>query len=278
MLSHLASILGTKRNRKTIHPAAPGQPHFTAHNIRLDNGHRTMPQSADSMEHYPWFVSARRILDLVFPGDKGRYRIADLGCLEGGYAVEFARLGFQVVGIEVRESNFAACQYVKRNVDLPSLDFVRDDAWNISRYGKFDAVFCCGLLYHLDRPKKFLALLSEVTSRLLILQTHFATESANEKFKLSKLAENESHEGRWYTEYATPAEFQRRDNSKWASWDNQRSFWLRREHLLQAMADVGFDTVMEQFDGLGADIVGSMTRGYYKTDSRGTFIGVKSRG
>src|SRR6516225_770308 len=123
---------------------------FSAHNIRLDDGTLTKPDNGYSMEVYPWFVSARRILETVFPGDKKHLRLADLGCLEGGYAVQFARIGFQVLGIEVRKENFAACQYVKANTRLPSLDFVFDNAWNIARYGSFDAVFCCGLLYHLD--------------------------------------------------------------------------------------------------------------------------------
>ena len=88
---------------------------FTWHNIRLDDGTLTMPDAewVISMEAYPWFVSARRIIETVFPGDKSYLRLADLGCLEGGFAVEFARMGFQVLGVEVREANIAACNYVK---------------------------------------------------------------------------------------------------------------------------------------------------------------------
>jgi hypothetical protein len=56
------------------------------------------------METDPRFVSARRVLETVFPGDKSKFRIADLGCLEGGYTVEFARMGFQALGLEVRDS------------------------------------------------------------------------------------------------------------------------------------------------------------------------------
>jgi 2-polyprenyl-3-methyl-5-hydroxy-6-metoxy-1,4-benzoquinol methylase len=129
---------------------------FTAHNIRLDDGTFTNPDAADSMEAYPWFVSARRILETVFPGDKKHLRLADLGCLEGGYAVEFARMGFQVLGIEVRDANIAACNYVKSRTSLPNLVFAKDDAWNIGNHGMFDVVFCCGLLYHLDRPRNSL--------------------------------------------------------------------------------------------------------------------------
>ena len=60
------------------------------------------------------------------------------------------------------------------------------------------------------------------------------------------------------------------------SWDNRRSFWIQREYLLQAIHDVGFDLVMEQFDSLGPNIAENMLGGYYKTNSRGTFIGIKT--
>ena len=66
---------------------------FTSHNIRLDDGSYTKPDVGYSMDVHPWFLAAKRILDATFPGDKSHLRIVDLGCLEGGYTVEFARLG-----------------------------------------------------------------------------------------------------------------------------------------------------------------------------------------
>lgn len=250
---------------------------FTAHNIRLDSGTLTRPETGYTMDAYPWFVSARRILDTVFPGDKRRLRLADLGCLEGGYAVEFARMGFQVLGLEVRDTNIAACRYVKANVNLPNLEFVQDDAWNIARYGTFDAIFCCGLLYHLDKPYRFLRIVSAVTRRLLIVQTHFSTQDRNDKFRLSEMTENESLAGRWYTEFATDEAFSQREERKWAAWANRRSFWIQREYLLQALQDVGFDLVTEQFDSLGPKMAEELLGGYYRINSRGTFIGIKTR-
>jgi hypothetical protein len=262
------------------------------------------------MEAYPWFVSARRILETVFPGDKNKLRLADLGCLEGGYAVEFARMGFQVLGIEVREDHIAACNYVKSKTSLPNLVFVRDDAWNIGKYGLFDVVFCCGLLYHLDRPKRFLEKLSSVTTKLVILQTNFsadtiiarfladisssprllsllpalgkkilakATKNRRGKFYLSRLSENEGLPGHWFTEYANDESFSRRATGHCGAWDNRRSFHIQREYLLQAIRDVGFDLVMEQFDSLGPNIAESMLRGYYRVYRRGTFVGIKTQ-
>jgi SAM-dependent methyltransferase len=253
---------------------------FTFHNIRLDDGTLTKPEQESSMENYPWFVSARRVIETVFPGDKSQLRLVDLGCLEGGYAVEFARMGLQVTGIEVRASNMEACAYVKSRVDLPNLSFAKDDALNLASYGSFDIVFCCGLFYHLESPRSFLDTLSSVTKKLLILQTHFSSEDPysgeKDKFNLSELTEHEGIPGRWYTEFENAESFSQRETAKWAAWDNLRSFWIQREYLLQSIQDVGFDLVMEQFDFLGENLAGQLLHGYYKTDSRGTFIGIKT--
>lgn len=273
---------------------------FTAHNIRLDDGSFTKPDEGISIDVHPWFLGAKRILDATFHGDKSQLRIADIGCLEGGYTVEFARLGYQSLGLDVREANIAACRYVQSKVNLPNLDFVQDDAWNIAKYGMFDASFCCGLFYHLDLPRKFLDVLSTVTKRLLILQTHFAEAGDSPSFiqprrlrrkisrilplkntgttthKLGFLTENEGVPGRWSPEYRSERAFRDRENRRWASWNNRKSFWMQREFLLQAIRDAGFDLVMEQFDNLGADIAFEMTKGVYRSSGRSTFIGIKT--
>jgi 2-polyprenyl-3-methyl-5-hydroxy-6-metoxy-1,4-benzoquinol methylase len=271
---------------------------FTAHNIRLDDGTFTKPESTRSMVEHPWFISARGILETVFPGDKSQLRLADVGCLEGGYAVEFARMGFRVLGIEVRELNIAACNYVKSKTDLPHLEFVQDNALNIAKYGEFDAVFCCGLLYHLDRPKQYLESLSTVTKKLLILQTHFSRiDPRDTKFRLlarsvsarlarkpppiishlSSPSENEGLAGRWFMEFSNDRSFNKRETAKWSSWENRRSFWIQREYLLQTIRDVGFDLVMEEYDHLEPSIAESLLGGSYQANLRGTFIGIKTR-
>ena len=143
---------------------------FTAHNVRLDDGTETYPAAGWLMSENGIFEAARRLLQIVYPeGLKGR-SIVDIGCLEGGFTTEFARLGMVATGIEVRESNYSNCLRVKAGTNLPDLRFVRDDATNISNYGPFDAVFICGLLYHLDRPRQFLADAAHVCRRVLFLE------------------------------------------------------------------------------------------------------------
>jgi hypothetical protein len=100
--------------------------------------------------------------------------------------------------------------------------------------------------------------------------------SGRDKFYLSRLSENDGLAGRWHVEYPNGESFFRRETAKWLSWDNRRSFVIPREYLLQAIQDVGFDLVMEQFDSLGPNIAESMVRGYYRTSRRGTFVGIKT--
>ena len=251
-------------------------PLFTAHNILLDTGVQTKPDSGGLIEDSGVFKSAAKLLDLTFPGDKSTLKLVDLGCLEGGYAVGFARMGFQTLGIEVRDSNFACCEFVKNNVALPHLEFAQDSVLNLPRYGQFDASFCCGLLYHLENPKAFLNQLANQTKKLLILQTHFSlAEGTGNHFKLSNLVFHEGIPGRWYQEFHRNPTDTERDQSRWSSFENNASFWIQREALIETLYSVGFDMVFEQFDGFGPNITNYLVSDYPNI-LRGMFVGVKS--
>lgn len=245
---------------------------FTAFNIVLDDGTETKPEAGLPMARSPWVLAVKRCLQVLYPQGFEGLRIADLACLEGGYTVEFARLGFaEALGVEVRASNFANCMFVKGRVDLPNLRFVQDDVWNLEKYGTFDVIFCGGILYHLDGPKRFIELMARAVRKAVIINTHFATVAPIDAHDLSEMDENEGLPGRWFKEPPDPD-----DNSNWASWGNSRSFWIQREYLIQTLRDAGFPMVFEQYDFLGDHIAESMTTGYYKSNNRGIFVGVKT--
>lgn len=254
-------------------------PEFTAHNIRLDDGSLTLPSQPWLTADDEWVQAALRTLRVLYPGGGQGRRIVDLGCLEGGFAVEFARAGFETLGLEVRESNFANCQQVKAGLDLPNLTFVRDDAWNLARYGRFDVVFCCGLLYHIDRPVAFMHALSNVANRALILNTHFTADTPNAVQALGELTEHEGVQGRWFAEYdpSLIGNEAALDQLKWASWSNARAFWMRREAIFDTLRNTHFDLVFEQMDCISGSIVQSMQSGYYRDEQRGMFVGIRTR-
>jgi SAM-dependent methyltransferase len=251
-------------------------PSFSYHNIQLDDGTLTKPEMGFLLSESPWFLAAKRAIDVTFHGDLSGKRIVDLGCLEGGYTVEFARMGFEALGIEVRKNNFAACEHVKAHVDLPNLRFARDNVWNVQKYGEFDAVFCCGILYHLDRPIEFLKIISPLCRKLLILNTHIAKERPNQNFPLGETVEHEGASGRWLHEFDPAWPDLDQEEIRWSSWGNPQSFWPRQEYILGTLRQCGFAMIFEQFDFVSGDISHEMMHGFYATHDRRMLVGVKT--
>jgi len=246
---------------------------FTAHNIELPSGERTIP-GEPLLREWGLTRSALQTLRFTVPVEDpdNAPTVVDLGCLEGGYALEFALAGYNVLGIEARQSNVDRCEFVAQAYDLPNLRFARDDARNVANYGSFDAVFCAGLLYHLDAPVAFLKELGNVTRRALVLETHYATHQDKwDVFQLSRLTTNEGRLGRWYKEWEPGATDEEVEAFKWSSVGNPSSFWLEKRHLLQAMLDAGFPIVCEQYDFL-LDIV---ENDYSDRMRRSLFLGLK---
>jgi len=243
-------------------------------NIRLDDDKFTAPELGESEDKKPIFLAAQRYLRAFYRDRMAGKRIVDLGCLDGAHTLGFARMGFDALGLEVRLENFAACQYVRRHVNLPNLKYVQDNAWNVAGYGKFDAVFCSGLLYHLDRPREFIELMGAVCCELLILNTHFAPEHESADLPLSAMTTNEGCRGRWFVE-PLDASKEDRDRQLWSSWDNRQSFWLAKPDLLQALMDAGFPIVLEAFDFLGPAIRDSINGGYYHSQHRNMFVAMR---
>ena len=230
---------------------APALVPFTAHNMVLADGSLSIPGEI-LLEEHPLPKAVLRTLDAFFPRRRdGEFSIVDLGCLEGGYTALFARAGFDALGIDGRPANIERCEFGPGQLGLQGLRFVCDDVHNLAAYGTFDATFCCGLLYHLDDPIAFLRLASKMTRRVLILQTHFATDSVPPRFpNLSELTTHEGVSGRWYSEHPEDATEEEMLSQAWSSIGNRRSFWVEKRHLLQTLVDVGFAPVFEQYDSL----------------------------
>ena len=176
-------------------------------------------------------------------------RILDLACLEGLYAIECARQGATVVGLEAREANLAKARFAKEVLQLSHLEFVQDDVRNLSidAYGEFDVVLCSGILYHLDTPDVFdlIRHTYEVTNRLVVIDTHvslrpdLAVELAGETYHGERLPERHALAGSSKgSEPPTTKEL-------WASVGNEASFLFSRPSLLNALASVGFSSVHE---------------------------------
>lgn len=226
------------RKRRIVERFGP----WSAHNIFLEGDVYTINKGIAGDE-----VKLRRILQNV--SDLSRrpldsLRVLDLACLEGLYAVEFARHGAKVVGIEGREANLAKARFAKEVLALENLEFVQDDVRNLSKakYGQFDVVLCLGILYHLDAPDvlAFLEQVADVCRDFALIDTHVSL--VPEK---SFLHRGRKYWGRAYQEHAAGSPPQERTGRLWASLDNPESFWLTRPSLYNALSHAGFTTVYE---------------------------------
>jgi len=128
-------------------------------------------------------------------------KILDLGILEGGQTFELAeKPGVSVIGIEGREENLGRASFIRELLGLDNARLVLADLEkeDLDYLAPFDAVFCCGTLYHLPRPWELIARLSRVTSNLFIW-TRYALEK-----DATKIVGNE-YRGLWFREGKDPA-------------------------------------------------------------------------
>lgn len=226
------------RKRKVVERFGP----WSAHNIHLQGDVYTMGKGVIGDE-----IKLRRIVQSV--SDIARrplaeLRILDLACLEGLYAVELARHGASVVGIEGREANIEKARFAKDVLGLERLELVQDDVRHLStnKYGDFDAVLCLGILYHLDAPDifSFLERIGEVCRGFVLIDTH-----------VSAVAEKSClHRGVWYwgcayKEHEADTTPEEKAGRLWASLDNPESFWFTRASLYNVLSHVGFTSVYE---------------------------------
>ena len=214
---------------------------WSAHNIHLGGGVYTIGDGIVGDE-----IKLRRIVQAVADLSHkplAALRILDLACLEGLYAVEFARHGAEVVGIEIRETNIEKARFAKESLGLRNLTFVQDDVRNISveRYSHFDVVLCLGILYHLDTPDvfSFLERMSEVCQGVAVIDTHIGTAERSYAYKAK------TYWGSTFAEHAADATPEHKAKQLWASIDNPASFWFTRPSLLNALTHVGFTSIYE---------------------------------
>lgn len=175
--------------------------------------------------------------------------IADLGCLEGAFAVEFARRGAKhAIGIEARQINFERCELIRKLLQLPNLQFIQADVkeelpkWE----QRLDVVLMAGLLYHLSDPFSMLRAIHSAMRDLVLIDTHVA-HLEHPSHGCSELVthswEGYNYRGRIFREYTSDISKTAHEKLIWAAWSDETAFWLLEQDLLQMCKDVGFSSV-----------------------------------
>jgi len=228
-----------KRQRTLIDKFGP----WTASNIHLADRFYTIGEHIQGDE-----VKLRRVLQIVSdvaskPLESAR--LLDLACHEGIYAIEFARHGANVLGIEGRQAHIEKAMFVKEALSLTNLEFAQDDVRNLSKdkYGSFDVVLCLGILYHLEAPDvfHFIERIGEVCDDIAVIDTRIAPgPTVSYVYDGTQYWGNRISEGHEVSD--SPEQKIKR---YWASLDNVTSFHLSRTSLYCMLARVGFSSVYE---------------------------------
>ena len=110
--------------------------------------------------------------------------ILELGSLEGAQSFILAQHPGvkRVVALEGREANLRKARFIQELLEIRNVEFLQANLEHsdLTAFGRFDAVFCCGLLYHLPEPWKLLAQLPAVAPRLFIWTQYAADEEARD--------------------------------------------------------------------------------------------------
>lgn len=153
-------------------------------------------------------------------------RILELGSCQGGGTFQLAkRPGTEIVAVEGRDYNIAKARFVQRLLGITNVTFIEAnlETYDLASLGRFDAVYCVGLLYHLPKPWELLTRLQGV-SDVIYLNTHYCRENRSVRTVCG-------YEGADWREsgFKDPL-------SGLSTW----SFWPTLKSLSQMLLDAGF--------------------------------------
>jgi tRNA (mo5U34)-methyltransferase len=119
-------------------------------------------------------------IDTILGGIAGK-TFLDLACNDGYYGTQYARRGAKkVIGIDGRPEHIRRAELLRVHFGLANVEYHCSDIENMPAdhfSERFDAVIMYGLLYHLCNPIGTLRMLSQLTARLIAIQT-FMGDSA----------------------------------------------------------------------------------------------------
>ena len=228
---------------------------FVAHNIPLTKTLCTRP-GEPLISESPRTIAIHESLER-FVGSALRGKTAvDLGCLEGGQSFELWRAGLTVLGVEGRKDNWQRCLLIRDHYRAEGeMEFVHSDVREFRPGKSFDVVVCSGLLYHLDDPAAYVAVLGQLTASggMLYLDTHVAPEDVD-----MPGCEFREFLSPWRSRFVSDLEICYREYVEdvtlpESSVGNQISLWMNGASHLNLLHRAGFGRVFELNGYFGTD-------------------------
>lgn len=168
-------------------------------------------------------------------GDLRGQRVLELGPLEAAHTHQLERSGADVLAVEANTEAYMKCLIVKELTGLTRARFLYGDFveyLRTARAERFDLIFCCGVLYHMNDPLALIEAMAARTDRIFVWTHYFGDGTP-----APSIAERVERNGHCYI-------YHRRLNVDRASdvyWGGGRpsSALLARDDIFRAFADQG---------------------------------------
>lgn len=196
----------------------------------------------------PLFGDARVKVAASGLGRSGRLdgmRILELGPLEGAHTYALEKLGADVLAIESNADAFLKCLIVKEITGIKAKFMLGDVATFLATTReRFDLVFACGVLYHMQDPISVIADIGRVTDSCYVW-SHIYDESHYYGPPRHKLSDPRHPALElWEAGYGRSAQ----DRKFWGG-NAATARWLREDDMLALFGEAGLTPFALEHDG-----------------------------
>ncbi len=139
------------------------------HNLHLPDGTQTAPDHPlGDFPDFKWRQIAGHL-----PDDLSGWTVLDIGCNAGFYAIELAKRGARVTGLDVDPHFLRQAAWAARQFNLEDHITLRQgQIYDLAHWTeRFDLVLFMGVFYHLRHPLLALDIVAEKVKRLLVFQS-----------------------------------------------------------------------------------------------------------
>jgi SAM-dependent methyltransferase len=165
--------------------------------------------------------------------------VLELGPLEGGHSYQLESLGAaSITAVEANVEAYLKCLVVKEALALQNSRFLLGDIieYLSSEPGRFDLVFCSGVLYHMADPLALIRAIANVTDRCFVWTHYYDPDN----HPLEYHGQTHSLDG-FETTYWSHI-YGDRSRGFWGG-NKASAAWLQREALLDAFRHFGFSEI-----------------------------------
>ncbi len=165
--------------------------------------------------------------------------VLELGPLEGAHTYQLEKLGAaRILAIEANVEAYLKCLIIKEALGIRRACFMLGDFSLFLRdtTERFDLVFCCGVLYHMENPLVLIRDIARVSDRCLVW-----TQYVDAQRTTGRVAVPSALGG--FSATFHRADYQDREQGFFWGGNKPSASWMNRDDILGAFRHFGFDAI-----------------------------------